>query len=199
MRYSNNCYAAPLCASVSHFHQLSNTGILHNAILSFQDVLGSSVGGIPYRDSCSGLGSCASLYVYQPKDAGFDTDWSLAVPFSNATAMATKSSPSAAPSNCCFVVQDTITENWWQEYTTVTYYQTMNATYITTLVSPYIDTTVTNVVTDVKSINATLSSVNTVGYNPATMMINNAPQPAQVTGASFGLNGSQIVTAGVTV
>jgi hypothetical protein len=113
--------------------------------------------------------------------------------------MATKGSPSPAPSNCCFVVQDTITENWWQEYTTVTYYQTMNATYITTLVSPYIDTTVTNVVTDVKSINATLSSVNTVGYNPATMMINNAPQPAQVTGALFGLNGSQIVTAGVTV
>lgn len=81
----------------------------------------------------------------------------------------------------------------------MTYYQAMNATYITTLVTPYIDTTVTNIVTNVKSINATLSSVNAVGYNPATMMINNAPQPAQVTGALFGLNGSQIVTAGVTV
>lgn len=81
----------------------------------------------------------------------------------------------------------------------MTYYQNINATSITTLVTPYIDTTVTNIMTDVKSINATLSSVNAIGYNPATMMINNAPQPAQVTGAPFGLNGSQIVTAGVTV
>lgn len=81
----------------------------------------------------------------------------------------------------------------------MTYYQDMNATYITTLVSPYIDTTVTNIVTDVKFINATLSSVNAIGYNPATMMRNNAPQPVQVTAVPSGLNGSQIVTAGVTM
>jgi hypothetical protein len=81
----------------------------------------------------------------------------------------------------------------------VTYYQVINATYITTLVTPFIDTTVTNIVTNVESINATLSTVNDVGYNPATMMTNNAPQPVQVTGTLFSLNGSQIVTAGVTV
>lgn len=91
-----------------------------------------------------------------------------------------------------------MSEYWWEEYSTeAPFYVVVNLTSITTLVTPYVDTTLTNFETHVYTTNRTVIVTDTVGYNPAFLMINNGPQPFETT--SRIVNSTQIVTAGVTV
>ena len=103
----------------------------------------------------------------------------------------TSTGPSTQTSRsvCCFVIQDTVTENWWPVTTTT---QLVNLTSITTLITPYPNRTVTNIVTNIYPTNASFP----VGQNPIADYYNAAPQPQEV---SIPLNGTAVVTAGVTM
>ena len=86
---------------------------------------------------------------------------------------------------------------WWKEYSTAPpFYQVVNVTSITTYITPYSNGTVTNYKTNVHTTNASFTSTIQVGYNPASLLINDAPQPIET---DVALNGSQVVTAGATL
>lgn len=116
------------------------------------------------------------------------------------TPSSSTSSESPTTSNCCFVVQDTLTENWWQIYSTepVAYY-VVNLTSITALVTPYMDTTVTNYETNIYTTNASYTQTDEIGQNPVSLFFNNAPQPAEMAVVLGSSIGSQVVTAGKTM
>ena len=101
--------------------------------------------------------------------------------------------PEAA--NCCFVIQETVTEEWWPvesvTYTTLE----VNLTSITTLVTPYPNATSTNVVTNVYLTNASFPVTQTLG-NPIPNYPNNAFEMPET---DYQLNGTATVTAGVTM
>lgn len=117
--------------------------------------------------------------------------------FANSTGTPTKNNTGPISSNCCFVVQDNVNEYWWQAYTTPPpVYSVVNVTSITTLVTPYTNGTVTNYETNVHTTNASFTRSFPVGYNPASLLVNDAPQPVETI---TSLNGTQIVTAGATL
>jgi hypothetical protein len=101
--------------------------------------------------------------------------------------------PEAA--NCCFVIQETVSEEWWPvesvTYTTLE----VNLTSITTLVTPYRNATSTNVVTNVYLTNASFPVTQTLG-NPIANYPNNAFEMPEFNNQ---LNGTATVTAGVTM
>lgn len=104
--------------------------------------------------------------------------------------------PSSSASNCCFVVQDTVSEVYWQKFITKTYYSIVNLTSITTYVTPYPTITLSAITTNVYTTNASFPYSTDVGENPIGLYYNDV-RVVQETVKS--LNGSQIVTAGVTV
>ncbi|KAF4631869.1 hypothetical protein G7Y89_g6266 [Cudoniella acicularis] len=113
--------------------------------------------------------------------------------FSNSTATKAANSTGPAPSNCCFVVQDTVDIYWWQKYTTAApFYKVVNVTSITTVVTPYHNTTVISYSTNVHLTNTTFQLMNQLSFNSASLLINDTPKPFQT---NAGLNGSQTVTA----
>lgn len=97
---------------------------------------------------------------------------------------------------CCFVVQDTVSEEWWQETSYSSAYDVVNVTSITTLITAYPNVTYTNYETHVYTTNHSFLFSYLVGINPITNFINDAPGPTEV---EHSLNGTAIVTAGVTV
>jgi hypothetical protein len=99
--------------------------------------------------------------------------------------------------DCCFVVQDTVSEVWWEMFTTITYYDIVNLTSITTYVTPYPTTTFSAVTTNVYTTNASFSYTDNIGGNPIYLYANvDGPRIPQT---AIAINGSQTVTAGVTV
>ncbi|CAG8948928.1 hypothetical protein HYFRA_00002055 [Hymenoscyphus fraxineus] len=115
--------------------------------------------------------------------------------FRNSTVPAITGAPSAA-SGCCFVVQDTVSQIYWKKYVTITLYSIVNLTSITTYVTPYPTTTFSSVTTNVYTTNASFSYSKDVAKNPIALYYNEAGSVSQ---SWKSLNGSQIVTAGVTV
>ncbi|KAH8592125.1 hypothetical protein B0O99DRAFT_689906 [Bisporella sp. PMI_857] len=116
---------------------------------------------------------------------------------SNST-LTTLSSSGPEPSSCCFIVQDVVQQHWWEVYSTGTpIFKVVNVTSITTFVELGPSTVRTRYETNVRTTNASFVFTYPVGYNPATLMLNNAPQPLQTT--SKIVNSTQVVTAGVTV
>ncbi|KAH8646402.1 hypothetical protein BGZ60DRAFT_244159 [Tricladium varicosporioides] len=114
--------------------------------------------------------------------------------FSNSSTITT--APSSLASACCFAVQDTVSEVYWNIYTTLTTYSVVNLTSITTFVTPYPNKTVSNIETNIYTTNASFLFVNNIGRNPVTLYSNPGGGPAQT---STSLNGTQTITAGVTV
>lgn len=122
----------------------------------------------------------------------------LAEPNAKKSPTCSTSSASPVPSNCCFVVQDVVQENWWELYSTSVYF-TINLTSITTLVTPYVNSTLTNYETNIYPVNVSTTQIYKNGENPASLFWNNAPQPVEVTSVLDSSVGSQTVTAGVTM
>lgn len=141
---------------------------------------------------CSDSVSCSKFYSsrFDHPSYTFGLANKIAVtPFLNSTGTRTANSTGPISSNCCFVVQDSVNEYWWQQYTTLPpVYSVVNVTSITTLVTPYSNGTVTNYETNVHTTNASFTRTQQIGFNPASLLINSAPQPLQTTTA---LNGSQ--------
>jgi hypothetical protein len=125
---------------------------------------------------------------------GSDDD--IETSFANTTSPTSTGISNAVTSNCYFVIQDTVSEYWWEEYSTeAPQYFVVNLTSITTLVTPYVDTTITE--TNVYTTNTTVTVTDQVGYNPASLMVNDGPQPFEAT--SSIADSTQIITAGATV
>ncbi|EPE35813.1 hypothetical protein GLAREA_05151 [Glarea lozoyensis ATCC 20868] len=120
----------------------------------------------------------------------------------NATSNNTIPAPkrtSVAPLNCCFLVQDTVSEVWWEQYSTRSAVSLVNLTSYTYYVTPMPTTTVTSTKTEVIETNATFYVTVGNGRNPLTLFENSSPGPYQATSRLLGINTTQIVTAGVTI
>jgi hypothetical protein len=115
-------------------------------------------------------------------------------PYSNNTSTALKS---ATTHVCCFVVQDTVTEEWFQQTSYSTTHSVVNLTSITTFITPYPNTTKTAFETHVYTTNATFNFSIPNGINPLTLMTNDAPGPAQTT--VMNVNGTAAITGGMTL
>jgi hypothetical protein len=119
------------------------------------------------------------------------------VPFANTTS--TTGTPSPLATNCCFIVQDVVTEFWWQSYSTKPVQYSVDLTSITTLITPYADTTITNYETHVYTTNGSYTATDAIRQNPIQLFLDSAPQPDEKQHILFSSNGTQIVTAGVTM
>lgn len=97
--------------------------------------------------------------------------------------------------NCCFIIQETVSAEWWP-VTNVTYKtKEVNLTSITTLITPYPNATSTNVITNVYLTNASFPITQTLG-NPIGNYPNNAFDMSEL---DTQLNGTATITAGVTM
>jgi hypothetical protein len=118
--------------------------------------------------------------------------------YSNQTTTTSTASSTHTTDACCFVVQDTVNEIWWQETSYSSTYNVVNLTSFTTFLTPFPNGTSTRVETNIQVTNASFEWTFLVGINPITNYINNAPGPTE---AATSLNGtvSSVVTGGVTV
>ena len=114
------------------------------------------------------------------------------------TSNSTIPSPTAV-SNCCFLVQDIVSEVWWEQYSTTSTVSLVNLTSYTYYVTTMPTTTVTSTETRVTETNATFYATEGNGRNPLTMYQNGNPGPYEAYKRLEGLNTTQIVTAGVTM
>ncbi|KAG9229191.1 hypothetical protein BJ875DRAFT_206181 [Amylocarpus encephaloides] len=104
-------------------------------------------------------------------------------------------STTAAPSNCCFLVQDTVSQGWFDISSIKTIYSLRNVTSYTVYVGPGTTTvTSTNVY---KSVNKTFYSTKYLGRNPMTLYGNSFPGPYQ--SETEIKNSSVIMTAGQAI
>lgn len=94
------------------------------------------------------------------------------------------------------MVQDTVSEEWWNMTTFSIGINPINLTSITVFVTPFLNGTVTNNVTNVYSTNGTFSWPVTGGVNPITDYVNGAPGPSE---ATKELSGTAVVTGGITM
>jgi hypothetical protein len=97
---------------------------------------------------------------------------------------------------CCFVVQDIVSEEWWDIVATSSIYTEVDETQITAHLTPYPTTTITSYEINVYPTNASLPVTAQVGLNPIPLFSNGAPLPTQVDQSN---NGTALVTGGVTV
>lgn len=104
---------------------------------------------------------------------------------------------SATTPVCCFAVQDTVSEEWFEETSTSITHSIVNLTSITTLITVYPNTTKTAYETHVTTTNATFTFSSPVGVNPITDYSNDAPGPTETMNAHY--NGTAVVTAGITM
>lgn len=104
--------------------------------------------------------------------------------------------PSPPPTVCCFAVQDTVSEVWWQ----ITSYSSstiaVNLTSITTLITKYTNATSMNYDTNVYSTGITTTWTYAVGHNPISNEENAGPMPAET---DYILNGTAPITTGEVV
>jgi hypothetical protein len=100
------------------------------------------------------------------------------------------------PFACCFVVQDVVSEEWWEIFSMSSVYKVVNVSKITAHVSSWPGTTTTSYETNVQTTNASFPFSIQVGYNPISLFGNFAPHPSEATQSN---NGSALITGGVTV
>ena len=96
---------------------------------------------------------------------------------------------------CCFVVQDTVSKEWFEETSTSITHSIVNLTSITTFITVYPNTTKTAYETHVTTTNASFTFSSLVGVNPITDYTNDAPGPTESMNAHY--NGTAVVTAGI--
>lgn len=97
---------------------------------------------------------------------------------------------------CCFVVQDTISEEWWEEYSTTSTHGLVNLTAITTYVTQGPNGTTLSSTSTVTLTNTSFVFSYNVGGNPLATLSNPAPGPTETNGP---LTGSATMTGGVIV
>jgi hypothetical protein len=100
------------------------------------------------------------------------------------------------PPSCCFVVQDVVSEEWWEIFSMSSVYKVVNISRITAHVSSWPGTTTTSYETNIQTTNASFPFSIQVGYNPISMFGNFASHPSEVTQS---INGTALITGGVTV
>ncbi|KAH6675061.1 hypothetical protein B0J14DRAFT_28081 [Halenospora varia] len=118
--------------------------------------------------------------------------------FANTTSHTTSSSASKVTQNCCFFLQDTINEYWWEAYGTTIFNQVVNLTSITQYLTPLPNGTVTSFKTNVYTTNATFTQSSLIGQDPVSLYGNNAPGPVESTTVLPG-NGDKTVVGASTV
>lgn len=111
------------------------------------------------------------------------------------------SSTITAPGNhttpiCCFLVQDTVSEEWWNQYNYTTFASVVNLTSYTTFITVLPDATSTRVESHVYPTNHSFTTSHRIGLNPISLLDDGAPGPKEVKHAN---NGTAIVTGGITV
>ena len=95
------------------------------------------------------------------------------------------------------MLQDTVSENWWEETSYSSTYDVVNLTSITTYYTVYPNRTSTKIHTNIYTTNASFLFSYLVGIDPITDFTNVAPQPTEVQNV---LNGTApVVTGGVTM
>jgi 3-polyprenyl-4-hydroxybenzoate decarboxylase len=97
---------------------------------------------------------------------------------------------------CCFVVQDVVSEEWWDIVQTSSIYTVVKRTQITAHLTPYPTTTITSYEYNVQTTNASFPVTAQIGVNPISLFGNGAPLPTQVAQSN---NGTALITGGVTV
>jgi hypothetical protein len=95
------------------------------------------------------------------------------------------------------VVQDTVTEEWFDITSYSTTHNVVNLTSITTFITPYPNTTKSRLETNVYTTNATFNFTIPIGINPITIMTNDAPGPAETTHKN--VNGTAVITGGIAM
>jgi hypothetical protein len=94
------------------------------------------------------------------------------------------------------VVQDVVSEEWWDIVTSTSVYKVVNLTQITAHVTPYPTTTITSYEFHVQTTNASFPFTIPLGVNPISLFGNAAPHPTEV---AQPINGTALVTGGVAV
>lgn len=102
--------------------------------------------------------------------------------------------------NCCFLVQDTVSGAWWEEFRTSTLYKVVNLTSYTYYVTPYPNTTLTSTKTSIYTTNATFYTTVAWGHDPMVTYLNSNPGP-RYTGTELDPDGNvtQTVVGGQTM
>jgi hypothetical protein len=97
---------------------------------------------------------------------------------------------------CCFVIQDTVSEDFWEitNYSTTAF--VVNLTSLITYVTQLPNLTTTRYETKVYTTNASFTFTHEVGRNPLGLFTNDAPEPTE---AINRLNGTAIETGGIVV
>ncbi|KAE9375810.1 hypothetical protein N431DRAFT_308933, partial [Stipitochalara longipes BDJ] len=126
---------------------------------------------------------------------------------SRSTATSTRASsvsvlPLQAPASlkpgqiCCFVVQDVVSEEWWEIFTTSSTYEVVNQTQITAHLTPYPTTTITSYEIHVQTTNASFPISAQIGVDPIALFGNGAPHPTEVVQSNTG---TALITGGITM
>jgi hypothetical protein len=122
----------------------------------------------------------------------------ITTPARNRTSPTRTTIVNSVTSNCCFVVQDIVSEYWWNYYYPDSYVQEKTVSSISTLITTSPNETGTKHVTLLHKFDITYSYTATGGYNPFQLSFDNAPQPSEAIIAN-GLTETETVTEGVTV
>jgi hypothetical protein len=94
------------------------------------------------------------------------------------------------------VVQDVVSEEWWDIVTTSSVYKVVNLTQITAHVTPYPTTTITSYEVHVQTTNTSFPFTIELGVNPIPLFGNAAPYPTEI---AQPINGTALITGGVSV
>jgi len=105
-------------------------------------------------------------------------------------------SQSPTPSVCCFVVQDTVSEVWWQVTSYSSTFSIVNLTSLTKLITKYPNTTLTNYEINVYPTGVSSTWTYLIGANPIKNEINYGPGPSEV---EVTLNYTTPITTGNSV
>ncbi|KAH7310074.1 hypothetical protein BKA65DRAFT_169698 [Rhexocercosporidium sp. MPI-PUGE-AT-0058] len=108
----------------------------------------------------------------------------------------TASKLASVTGKCCFVVQDTVSEQWWDQTSLSSTVQEVNLTSYITYYTNLPNITTSRTETLVLPTNASFTFTYQVGINPLTGYTNTAPGPTEV---EQKLEGTAIMTAGVVV
>ncbi|KUJ11684.1 uncharacterized protein LY89DRAFT_229739 [Mollisia scopiformis] len=181
-----------------------SNGTFTNASLS---VVSSSIGSVSSAVPIST--QTATATSISTSDTGKSTNSSIASQIS-ASKILKSSAPTESPKTtrtlrnetvqthapCCFVIQDTISEEWWQRTSYISATNLVNLTSYTTYITERPGITATRVETNVYLTNASFAFTFLVGKDPISNLINSAPTPVEATQV---LNATQIVTGGITM
>lgn len=185
----------------------STSSVLTSPTSSILSTSGSQVPGSGSKSAPTTNGTSSALP--NPSTSGNGTA-SIATKLpssSNGTSIPSTTRPgnvsttTTAPGNhttpaCCFLVQDTVSEEWWNVFSYNSTASVVNLTSYTTYITVLPNTTTSRVETHVYTTNHSFTFSTAIGANPIALLSNGAPGPVEVTHTH---NGTAVVTAGITM